>query len=143
LILSKENLTLGQLAMAVYLLRHLLDTKFEAPPLISLQMLYELNKLVNEGLLEIHDNVVKLSMEGLRKTYSILRLFKESTYVVPSRNLLIECKLFLDELERAVNIVKSVSLSRLFIIQIEELLRDCPGRVIEYARKIVCEIVRS
>jgi len=132
-----------ELMLSLYMIRELLDLKFEIVPTISLTALRIVRSLSYNGQILIRDSRIELTEEGRRRAHELLSKLRKFKYVATSCFVLVEGSIFLQELERVTGTVRSVGSRRLFVTLIEDIVVRNSPQLLDLADRVLKELVRD
>ncbi len=135
--------TLLELVLSLYMLKELLDLMFEIPPIVSTTVLRTLRILQESELVEIENSYIRLTDKGRDAAHTLFHEVRNAKYVATSSFVLVEQRIFLQELERVVGVVRSTGPRRLFVILLEDIIMREHPQVLNLLDRVLKELVRD
>lgn len=116
-----STITLHRLSLMVYLSPHLIKYNFEIPPIISNELLKDVEELANESLIGYLSGrylAIKVTEKGRRIISELYRLSNE--YMLINNYVIIKVRDALNELSRIVSTYQDMPIDTLLSIAVRE-----------------------
>ncbi len=122
--LAGDGLSVVKLHVVLSEISRLSGIEFEVDPAGSSILARNMYKLVLDGLVEVTESRAKLTDKGRAEARRVLEKVKSRSHVCVRPNIVVESRLLLDEVRRALQMYSKMSDLDAFIRRLELILRD-------------------